>query len=89
MDNSKLNAAVLSSVSCAELHALALQHLRPQTSEGCGMNLVNCATWLHRLAKMGNAKHEGAICIDSVVAHTVKLLAPAAIASSAPAPRTL
>ena len=89
MDNSKLNAAVLSSGSCAALHALALQHLRPQMSAGCGMNLVNCATLLHRLAKMGNTDHGGASCIDAVVVHTIKLLAPAATASSAPAPRTL
>lgn len=89
MDNSKINAAVLSSPSCGALHSLALQHLRPQSSDGCGMNLVNCATLLHRLAKMGNTDHGPASCISAAVAHTSKLLAPAATASSPPAARTL
>jgi hypothetical protein len=89
MDNSKLNAAVLSSKSCSDLHALALQYLRPRQTDGCGMNLVNCATLLHRLAKMGNADHSGSSCINAAIAHTAKLLAPAATASCSPAARTL
>lgn len=89
MDNSKLNAAVLSSKSCAELHALALQYLRPRPSDGCGLNLVNCATLLHRLAKMGDKDRTGLSCINAAVAHTAKLLAPAATAASSPAARTL
>jgi hypothetical protein len=89
MDNSKLNAAILSSGSCAELHTLAMQHLRPQISDGCGMNLVNCATLLHRLAKMGNRADESVSCTVAVVAHATKLLSPAATSVLSPAARTL
>jgi hypothetical protein len=90
MENSKLNAALLSLKSSADLHAFALQHLSPRPVDGCGlMNLVNCATLLHRLAKVGGCDSSGPSCINAAVAHTSKLLAPAALASSSPAARTL
>lgn len=89
MDNSRINAAILSSKSCADLHSIALQHLRPQPGDGCGMNLVNCATLLHRLAKTGNVDRIGPSCISLAIAYTSKLLAPAATASAPPAARTL
>ncbi len=89
MDNSTLNSAVLSAANCEALHALALQHLRPQSGSACGMNLVNCATLLHRLAKMGNSVDGGASCLQFAISHASKLLSPAAIARTLPAPRTL
>ena len=87
MDNSKLNSAVLSATNCAALHALALQHLR--LGSACGMNLVNCATLLHRLAKMGNSDDGGTSCLHLAVSHACKLLSPAATSWTLPAPRTL
>lgn len=87
MDNSKLNSAVLSAPNCAALHALALQHFK--LGNACGMNLVNCATLLHRLAKMGNSDDGGTSCLHFAVSHACKLLSPAATSWTLPAPRTL